>query len=130
MTAYADYSGELKATSPDGAHSYVIALAPTQIRKDGAPFTIPTGWIDAPAFPPIADEIYRALVHTYAPSTTLPPDGETCLTDKTCIVGTAGDVAYFYVRALGFSFWVDNRNAAQPVPSTPTRIDLQLVPLP
>ena len=30
-------------------------------------------------------------------------------------------------RSVGFTFWVDNRNADQPVPSIPTRFDLAFI---
>src|SRR5438067_5217566 len=64
--------------------AYAINMAPQRIVKDGAPFTLPKSWFDDPTFPAVVDELYRAIIHTFSVSTTLPPDGETCLTDKTC----------------------------------------------
>ena len=120
------YFGTLTAKSPDDLHTYVVGLAPREIQKDGAAFELPVGWMDDAGFPAVADELYRALVHTLAPSVT-PPAGSNCLTDKTCVAGSFGDVAYFYVAKIGFAFWVDNRNAAEPVPSIPTRFDVDFV---
>jgi hypothetical protein len=120
--------GTLTAKSPDGAHTYTLGIA-VQIQKDGSAFTLKSGWSATDAtFAGQVDELYRALVHTYAPTVTLPAAGTTCIVDKTCVVGAFGaDIGYVFVKSLGFSFWVDNRAAADPVPSIPTRFDVDLV---
>ena len=47
-----------------------------------------------------------------------------CKTAKTCTISNFGDVAYFYIPALGFAFRTANQHAKQPIPSTPNRFDL------
>lgn len=126
LILFPGYRGMLSGKSPDDLHTFVIALQ-KPVQKDGALFTIPVGWKDDPSFPSVVDELYRALVHTYASAVTLPPAGTFCLAAKTCIVSEFGAVASFYVPSLGFGFWVDNRNGPQPAPSTPSRFDIYLV---
>jgi hypothetical protein len=128
MMIIADYLGEIEAKSPDEANTYLIGLAPMRIEKNGAPFDLPRGWTSDPSFAPAADELYRAIAHTFLPLVVLPPSGETCLADKTCVVdfpaGGPGGPTTFYVVAAGFAFWVDDASGAPPIPSTPTRFDL------
>jgi hypothetical protein len=49
--------------------------------------------------------------------------GVTCFDTGRCIKGNFGDVAYWWVPAIGWAIWIDNMSAAQPTPSIPTRID-------
>jgi hypothetical protein len=128
MNLWPGYLGKVAAKSPDETHAYSLGVN-ARITKDGAPFTLKSGWDTTDAvFAGAVDELYRALVHTYAPTVTLPAASTTCIADKTCVVGAFGaDVGYVYVKSLGFAFWVDNRAAPDSVASTPTRIDIDLI---
>ena len=125
LSLWAGYLGTVTAKSADGAHTYTIPVN-SQISKDGAAFTLESGWKSA-AFTNAVDELSRALMATFAPTVAADPAGVTCVLSKKCVIGTFGDVGYVYFKPLGFSFWVDNRNAAEPVPSIPTRFDLFLI---
>ena len=119
------YLGTADFESPDGKDKYSIGVG-QQIQKNSTPYTL--DWVGAGGknFVPQANELYRGLVHTFAPAIALEPDGVTCFDTARCVKGSFGDVAYFYIPAIGFSIWVDNQNAAQPVPSVPTRLDQDL----
>ena len=121
INLWTGYLGRLDSKSPGGADSYSIAIG-SQISKSGKPFVL--DWNDVNLFPGEADELYRALIATYAPAIPQDAQGVTCLSTKKCIKGSFGNVAYFYVKALGFALWVNDVNAAQPVPSIPTRLDV------
>jgi hypothetical protein len=130
MTIFEDYIGQIQAYGPDEVDSYSIGLAPTRIAKNGIPFDLPKGWTSDPSFAQAADEIYRAIVHTFMPLVVLPPAGETCLGDKTCVVDFAAGgpgPTFFYIPVVKFAFWVDDASGAPPVPSIPTRFDLSFV---
>ena len=124
MTLLQGYMGTMAFTSPDGKHQYTIQIA-SQVSKDGRPFTLDWTGNNGKNFIPQADELYRGLMHTYAPG--LPLDqNSTCFDSGRCIKGDFGDVAYLYIPALGWGFWIDNQHAQQPVPSVPTRLDVYL----
>lgn len=122
LNLWAGYLGTLTATSAD-SHTYVTGVG-TQVVKDGAPLTLT--WTDHAAF----DEVWRALMTTYAPTVALPAPGVDCVLAKRCVIGSFGVVGYFYAKELGFALWVDDTTAAQPVPSIPTRLDVDLLRAP
>jgi hypothetical protein len=122
MTLWAGYLGTLNFKDPGGTHTYQIGIL-SQILKDGQPFTLATGWSGA-TFDNEVDELYRGLLATFAPQIPLDAAGVTCMSTKKCTSSTFGTIAYIDIPSLGFAFWVDNYTAAQPIPSTPTRIDL------
>ncbi len=126
LNMWPGYIGTVDFESPDGAHKYSIPVN-SQLQKDGKPLTL--DWVGAGGknFVPVADELYRGLMHQFAPAIPNAADGITCFDTGRCIKGSFGDVAYWYVPAIGFAIWVDNQNAAQPVPSIPTRFDQDLV---
>ncbi len=120
------YLGVMNFHSADNAHTYQIGVS-VQIQKDGQPFTYDLQDGQDTAFHAQTNEIYRALMATYQPA--LPPDAPTsdCLVNGHCISGSFGDAAYLYIPAMGWAIWIDNRTAPQPVPSIPTRMDLDMV---
>ena len=125
LNMWAGYIGTVDFESPDGAHKFSIPVN-SQLQKDGKPLTL--DWVGGGGknFEPVADEMYRGLMHQFAPAIPNAPDGVTCFQTGRCIKGSFGDVAYWYVPAIGFAMWVDNQNAAQPVPSIMTRFDIDL----
>ncbi len=128
MTLWPGYLGTVTAKSPDDQHTYNIPIQ-SQIQKDGKAFTL--DWISNKGadFEQQSDELYRALLHTFAPGLPLDPPGVTCQSTGRCIKGSFGDVAYFYIPAIGWALWIDNQNAPQPTPSIPTRMDQNLAKL-
>jgi hypothetical protein len=122
MTLWPGYVGTIQFKSKDGQHTYEIPVN-TQIRKDGQPFMLDWVGNGGANFIAQGDELYRAMLATFAPG--LPVDANrTCFDTGRCIKGDFGDVAYFFIPALGFGLWIDNQHAAQPVPSIATRLDL------
>ena len=119
------YQGTIEATSPDGAHTFSFPIN-TQVRKDGKPLTLDWTGSGGKNFVPVGDEIYRAMIHTFAPFIAQDAAGVTCFDTGRCIKGSFGDIAYFYIPALGSALWVGNQNAAQPAPSTLNRLDQDL----
>jgi hypothetical protein len=101
------------------ADAYVIGVD-VQVSKNGAPFQL--DWL-APDFDAEVDELYRSLQATFSSD---PPEaaGTLCTTTGACVTGTFGDVGFIFFSELGLALWVDSVTAAQPVPSTPTRLDL------
>jgi hypothetical protein len=127
LTLWPGYVGTVDFHDSNSSHTYQIGLA-TQIAKDGAPFELNGPWsVSDPVFAGQLDELTRALLATFAPTVTPDPPGTTCLASNKCMVGHFGDVGYAFIPALGFAFWVDNVNAAQPSPSVPSRIDMLVV---
>lgn len=108
---------------PYGVHTYQMLLG-QQIKKDGRPFTLDWVGNNGNNFPAQADELYRALMYQFASSLVTDPANVTCRDTGKCIKGHFGDVAYLYIPTLGWAYWVDNQNAAQPTPSIPTRMDI------
>ncbi len=121
MVVFTGYLGTLTFHSPDNADTYVVSLA-LQISKNGAGFTL--DWNDATMFPAEADELYRALLATFSPSTPQPSAGTTCITSMACIPGQFGDVGYLYFKAPSVAIWTASSNGAQPAPSIINRADV------
>jgi hypothetical protein len=114
------YLGTINLTSRDKKHTYTIPIS-TQVQKDGVNWDL--HWATTKNFLDEASELYDAMIATFAPS--FPQDTD-CQSSRRCIIGSFGDVAYFYVPALGSALWIPNRNAAQPAPSILNRIDQDL----
>jgi hypothetical protein len=125
MTLWPGYEGKMSFHSLDKAHTYEMGIQ-TQIRKDGKPFVLDWTGNGGKNFIDQSDELFRAIMATYAPSQPVDADGVTCSATGRCIKGNFGDVAYFYIPSLGWALWVDNMNAPQPTPSIPTRYDIDL----
>jgi hypothetical protein len=133
------YDGTLTFKSADAQFTYVVALD-EQITKNGQPFAVTVTGADAGADAYAdaggdggatigtaeADELYRGLVSTFAPTVALDPAGTSCVSTRKCLVG-GGDgtttIGYVYVPVLGLAIWFD-------LPPNPTvgRIDLNRVP--
>src|SRR3989442_2756516 len=105
FTLWAGDEGQMKLKSPDAQHTYVVQIA-QQVRKDGQPFVLDWVGNKGASFELQSDELYRALLHTYAPGLPQTPPGVTCQQTGRCIKGSFGDVAYFYVPALGWALWI------------------------
>src|SRR5579883_1272388 len=125
LTLWPGYQGTMNFHSIDNKHQYVLGIQ-TQITKDGQPFTLDWVGNGGKNFIAPADELYRALMATYAPALPVSPPGVTCFDTGRCIKGSFGDVAYFYIPPIGWALWIDNQNAPQPTPSIPTRLDQNL----
>ena len=121
FVAYSGYLGAM--TFADSTHTYVVHNS-QQLTKDGQPLTL--DWHGA-SFGATMDELYRAMLATYAPGTPQPAVGTLCTTNE-CRMGSFGDVGYIFFKSLGAAIWVQNINAAQPTASIPHRIDIDLVP--
>ena len=117
---FAGYNGTIDLTSRDGQHTYTIPVG-AQIQKDSSNFEL--HWASDKNFLDEGSELYDAMIATFAPG--FPADTD-CQASRRCIVGSFGDVAYFYVPALASALWIPNRNAAQPAPSVVNRIDQDL----
>ncbi len=105
----AGYVGNLSFAATGGAPSYVIAIN-SSITKEGADF--PLYWTDTTQFPVQVDELYRALMVTFAPSK--PVDATNCL-NHDCVSGRFGDVGYILFQSVGISLWTPNLNQPAPV---------------
>lgn len=114
------YLGTVDATSRDGHDTFKIPVI-TQMTKNGQNYTI--DWNNPTKFAAEVNEIYDAMLATYAPG--LPPDPD-CIGSGACISGDFGDIAFFGFGALGLFLWVENKNAAQPAASKFNRIDIYL----
>src|SRR5262249_46599666 len=101
-------------------HNYQIPVG-IQVQKDGQNWEL--HWATDRNFLPEADELYDALISTFAPAF---PEDQDCQASRRCIIGSFGDVAYFFVPALGSAIWIPNRSAAQPAPSILFRVDQDL----
>lgn len=118
------YVGALKMISRDGVHLYQVTVSGVQITKDGQPYQLDwnlTGGLQSPQFIAEENELHDALAATYLPGT---PADPACQTSGSCMSGTFGDVGYVYFKDVGIGVWVASISAAQPVPSTPNRIDV------
>ncbi|MFO0661992.1 MAG: hypothetical protein U0165_19495 [Polyangiaceae bacterium] len=120
MTLFQGYLGTLDATSRDGQDHFKIPIG-SRIQKNGIDYTI--DWNDPVKFNNEVNEIYDAVLATYAPGFAKDPD---CIGTGACISGDFGDIAFFGFGPLGAFFWIDNKNAPQPTPSIFTRFDLYL----
>ena len=124
-----DYAGTLSFESADHRSSYVIQLD-AQVMKNGAPFSITgpatDGGVDGGLYAASSaafDELYRALVSTFAPSIALDPEGTTCVSTEKCTLTVLPDIISFSVMALGVTIW------SQSIPIV-TEIDLDAIPPP
>lgn len=124
FVAYSGYLGAMTFHSPESTHTYVAQIF-QQLTKDGQLFAL--DWHGA-GFGATMDELYRAMLATYAPGTPQPAVGTLCATTNECRMGSFGDVGYIFFKSLGAAIWVQNINAAQPAASIPFRIDINLVP--
>ncbi len=114
------YLGTIALTSRDKKHNYTVPIA-SQVQKDGVNWEL--HWSTTKNFLDEANELYDAMIATFAPG--FPQDTD-CQASRRCIIGSFGDVAYFFIPALGSAMWIPNRNAAQPAPSILNRIDQDL----
>ncbi len=124
LTVWPGYAGALAAKSRDGAHTYGFSVLTAPVQKDGLSFNLDwnlAGFNQNPAFDAEINELYDALIATYAPS--LPVDTD-CQSSGNCVVGSFGDVAYMYFPQVGAAFWIASLSAGQPTCSTFNRIDL------
>jgi hypothetical protein len=120
LMLYPGYTGTVDFKSANQMHTYSIGLE-TPIKKDAQTFAL--DWNDAVHFDQEVNELYAAMVATFAPQLPLPSGS--CLTSMDC---TRHDVAsggaYLYFSKLGFAFWVQSTSFAQPTPSMANRFDL------
>ena len=135
------YLGKMDFQSRDGKDHFSIGLG-TPITKNGKVFALdwspaarkPTGsdakgpTFDPGSYPAMITELADALFATYAPELT-PEDSThgTCFTSGRCVQTIfGGQEGVSRIYPLGMHLWVNNPDAAQPVPSTPHRIDMRL----
>jgi hypothetical protein len=123
IAVWPGYVGTLAMTSRDGTHVYSISLD-VEITKDGLPY--PLDWMNDITNPTLAaevDELYDALLATYAPG--MPADTE-CTISTACVIGDFGDTGFVRFNPLDFGFEVVSISQAQPAPSTVSNIQLYL----
>ncbi len=123
LNVWPGYLGTLSFKSRDGTHSYAFSVSGKQVQKDGAPFTLDwnlAGFNQNPQFDQEVDELYDALIATFAPGF-LP--SQTCQQQNTCVVGSFGDAAYMEFPELGLTAWIASLSAGQPECSTWNRLD-------
>jgi hypothetical protein len=112
----------------DGA-TYSVSVNAVQMQKNSQNWDL--HWATDKNYLDEGEELYDAYINTLAPAFPKDPvdgagkvlDGQDCQSTRRCIVGSFGDVAYFYIPALGSALWIASRSAAQPEPSTLNRID-------
>jgi hypothetical protein len=129
--AFAGYEGTMTSKSPDGLHTYVISVNGIQITKDGQPWNfhfaddVPCVAGDLQScFRTQADELYRAILATFAPQLPMDPVSENCFDNGHCISGNFGDVAYLFIPSTGWGMWTLNRHAGITKISKPDWFDL------
>ena len=114
------YVGKLSFKSADATNSYSIMIN-EPIMKNSTALTL--DWTNTTALAATADELYRALLATFAPS--LSVSATNCQTSGDCAINTFSDGSgYVYYPRLAFAFRVQSTTAAQPTPSTVYFIDL------
>ena len=135
------YSGKMEFSSRDGKDKFTLGLG-VPITKNGAVFPLywsaearkPTGsdakgpTFDPGSYPAMITELADALFATYAPEL-VPEDPAhgTCFTSGRCVQTVfGGSEGVSRIYPLGLHIWVNNPDAAQPVPSTPHRVDMRL----
>ena len=135
------YLGKMEFQSRDGKDKFVLGLG-TPIYKNGNVFALdwsaagrkPTGadakgpTFDPASYPSMVTELADALFATYAPELTPEdPSHGTCFTSGRCVQTIfGGQEGVSRIYPLGLHIWVDNPDAPQPVPSTPSRVDMRL----
>ena len=120
LVVWPGYLGTIDAKSRDGAHTVTIYVN-QQVQYDGQPMNL--DWHAPKQAGDWRNVIYDALLATFSPGLPVDPD---CTASGRCIQGSFGDVAYFYIPAIGSAIWVANQNASPPTPSIPNRIDQDL----
>jgi hypothetical protein len=125
MSFFPGYEGTIEAANEDGSDTWSIPVN-SQIRRNGQNFALDWTGNNGQNFIEPADAYFRAMMHTYAPSLPIDPPGVTCFDTGRCVKGSFGDVAYFWIPAVGSAIWIENQNAPQPTPSIPNRIDQDL----
>ncbi len=121
--AWPGYVGTMAFTSRDGAHKYTVPIQTATIQKDSKNFPLDwnlSGFNQNPKFDAELNELYDALIATYAPGL---PSNSNCQGTGSCIVGNFGDVAYMFFPALGVGWWIASLAAGQPTCSTINRVD-------
>jgi hypothetical protein len=121
------YTGAVDFASPNHTHTYRAQIG-APVTRDGQLF--PLDWRGPGPSWPAMDELYRALMATFAPG--VPPESSTiqCTDiDSThpkyrCVTGSFGVTAYMYFPEIGFAIWFPDNTAPQPAASTPDRIDV------
>jgi len=112
--AWPGYVGAMSFTSRDGKHNYSVPVITSPILKDGANFELSWGssmFNQDPAFNMQLNELYDALIATYAPGL---PSNSNCQGSGSCIVGNFGAIAYMFFPALGVGWWIANIQGGQP----------------
>jgi hypothetical protein len=141
MVLWGGYSGTLTFKSPDGQSTYAATLD-GHLTKDGQPFAVLPSAVDGGADADAsddaggdagaaidadaADELYRGLVSTFAPTVAIDPAGTSCVSTHKCVVGGADGtttIGYVFVPVLGLAIWFDT-----PPDTVVGRIDLYRVP--
>ena len=119
FTITAAYAGAMTFHSPDGVHGYAIALQqpPT---KDGQPFLLE--WSSA-GFGDAVDELYRALLATYAPNVPPPSPNARCTATGHCNISHVGAMGVLGFQDLAIEITIDDTTLTQPAASRPSRID-------
>jgi hypothetical protein len=125
LNVWPGYLGSATFASPNGLHGYAIPVG-QPITRDGAVFALDWTGNNGQTFESQADELYRALIHTFAPTIPQAAPGVTCLAAKTCLKGLFGNTGYFDIPALGLTLFVDDVTLPPPGPSAPTEIALSL----
>jgi hypothetical protein len=126
----AGYLGSVKLLSQMQGATYEIPIL-RQIQKNGDAFVL--DWTNATAFPGQVDELYRAVMETYAPGVPADPVGTTCIASGRChaFLGDADAariLASLTFDALGFVIWFENVLQLAVQGSIPTRLDQILPP--
>src|SRR5207247_3031340 len=114
------YTGAADFQSPDRLHSYHLAVG-TPILKDGLPFLL--DWSQsATTLSAQINEIYRALIATYAPA--LVSNSPDCRSERKCSWGGLPNIGFIRLPELRLTLWFDDIQSPQPGQSTIGRIEL------
>lgn len=120
------YQGAMEFKSRPGSkygdHTYTIPIN-SHILRDGQPFEFQWGSAVNNAAT-AASELYDAAIFNYAPFVPPEPDGVSCASSGHCVIGSFGDVAYWYVPAFGLGFLVESTKAGPVVASTPIQMQM------
>jgi hypothetical protein len=120
LTLWPGYVGTASFHGANATDQYMIGIN-TQLVKNGMPFQL--DWSNTTTFPMEVDELLRGLMATFT-NQALDPPGTLCTQSGKCTTGTFGNIGFVYFKAASFALWVADVTAAQPVPSTPNRLDL------
>jgi len=118
------YLGAVSTTGCAGTasagHTYTIPIL-TQVQRDNQPFVI--DWAAPKTATDWRNELTSSLLCTFAPTLATAED---CSTTGSCVQGSFGDEAYFFLASLGIGFYIASQSAPQPTPSI---MDVIQVPL-